>query len=54
MDYNAIQTDELGRALSNLKRNGHNVRPLRNRLGYYMIDDSVKDAETLIREATAH
>lgn len=57
MDMASISVSALDRAMAALRRAGRSVRPVPDRLGYFFVDDFVKDAEAVIEEsevATKH
>ena len=54
MDYASISPSQLDNAINSLKQSGKEIRPLRDRLGYYIVDGYVKNAEAIVQEASSH
>lgn len=51
MDIAAVSSSQLDRAMWALRQAGRTIRPVPERLGYFFVDDYVKDAEAIIEEA---
>ena len=54
MDTASISPSQLGNAINSLKKSCKSFRPLKERLGYYVVDGFVKDAEAIVQEASRH
>jgi hypothetical protein len=53
MNMTSVSPSRLDKAMAALRRSGKTVRPVPDRLGYFFVDDYVKDAEAIIRDSGA-
>jgi hypothetical protein len=50
----SISPSQLNNAINFLKKSGKEIRPLKDRVGFYVVEGYVKHAEGIVQEASGH